>query len=306
VSSLTETTRIVSPSIRPGGVTFWSQDELRFRFTLLELGGCGAEVISEQLAVDVEVVEVIRRFFFDINDNRTAIGWIDAHVMAPERSAGCFLWAAQYGAAFSGGSAVAVKILRLEAIPSENEASRLQFLEQALHVKVREALEMPLEDAGDSAKVITATLDYELRKNRLEFERAKCRRRSEREVRNHELAERRTHLAEENLRVQVEFSSRQKEVRQGSSNRAQLAKLQQSLQLERHHREQVEAANRAAACPLSALTWSKLPPEQPLKSDLGQVPQVRERQHETVTFTSIGIATEDVHDLASTSLTVDV
>ena len=133
--------------------------------------------------------------------------------------------------------------------------------------------------------------DYEHHKQRLELEREKSRRRSEREIREHKLAEWRIQLAEEKLRVQIEFTHRQKEVTHGSAGRTQIAKLQRSLQHERHQREQLEATARAAASPLAALSWSK-PPKLPLTCDLGQLSQIRERQDETVTFTAIGIETE--------------
>jgi hypothetical protein len=282
---------------------FWNQDALRSHFILLELGACTVDVISEQLAVDVQVAKIIRRLFFDVGDHRTAVGWINAHVMAPERNAGNFQQAARYGAAFSGGPAAAIEILRSEAVVPEDEASRLQSLEQALHVKASAALEMPLNDANDSAKITRAVFDYEHHKQRLKLEREKSRRRSEREIREHKLAERRIQLAEEKLRVQIEFTHRQKAVRHGSADRTQIAKLQRSLQQERHQRAQLEATARAAASPLAALSWSN-PLKQPLTCDLGQLSQIRERQDETVTFTAIGIETE--LDQTPESLTVGV
>lgn len=243
--------------------SFWLTSPLRESFKLLVLGGCSDESIVEQTAIDIEVVRLTRELFFDIEENRNASSWIDAQVMAPERNAGKFEQATRYATAYSGGPIVASVLVSSTGPDLNNEAARLQSLEQSLHLKLQAAMDMPIVDPAQSAKFTGMLLDYEQSKQRLEFEREKFRHRCEQDLREHSLAERRAEFAEEQHRYRIDREIGQSQRKHDPRDRQQLAVLQQSIRTERRQREHQEAAIRATRSPLFALSWAtpKVPPQ---------------------------------------------
>jgi hypothetical protein len=243
--------------------SFWLTSPLRESFKILVLGGSSDESIVEQTAIDIEVVRLTRELFFDIEENRNASSWIDAQVMAPERSAGRFEQATRYATAYSGGPIVASVLVSSTGPDLNDEAARLQSLEQSLHLKSQAAMDMPIVDPAQSAKFTSMLLDFEHSKKRLEFEREKFRHRCEQDIREHSLAERRAEFAEEQHRYRIDREISQSQRKRGPIDRQKLAGLQKSLRTERRQREHQEAAIRATQNPLAILSWStpKVPPQ---------------------------------------------
>jgi hypothetical protein len=261
--------------------SFWLTSPLRESFKLLVLGGCSDESIVEQTAIDIEVVRLTRELFFDIEANRDASSWIDAQVMAPERNAGRFEQATRYATAYSGGPIVASVLVSSTGPDLNDEAARLQSLEQSLHLKSQAAMDMPIVDPAQSAKFTSMLLDFEHSKKRLEFEREKFCHKCEQDLREHALAERRADFAEQQHQARIDQEINQSRRIRDSSDRQKLAELQQSIRTERRRREEQEAAVRATRTPLASLSWTtpKVPPQPadalaPLGNELSNVVSV--------------------------------
>ena len=245
----------------------WDNPTLKQQLVTLTLGKCERDYVAGRLGVAAEVIEYAEKLFFDIEDCRKATSWINAHVIMPESQSGAVDLATKYRAALWGGPHVARMVLDTEERVSTDDVQRIADQEMLLHMKVRQALEFPLDSEKDSLRMVKLYLDHDSQTKRLEFEKEKFRHRCEQDIRGHELAERRLESAARREEVRAAAKLRREEYRaELKRDQRKAAEFQAELRQDRHLGEEHAAIERASASPLAKLTWSRKPEPQPIPS----------------------------------------
>jgi hypothetical protein len=205
--SLVAETKIIA------AIDAWEMKETRRSLTILVLADCPTAEIAERLGLEEEMVITIEALFLDIRERRESRSWINTHVIQATMELGESDLANKYRAAYWGGSVVAMAILDAEErIPFE-EVERIHDAELLLHMKMKAALELPLDNSVSAQRFIESFCDYNHRRKRLEFEQEKFRQRCEDSLRKHDLAEQRIQATLERQKIRSEERLRMAELK---------------------------------------------------------------------------------------------
>ncbi len=202
--------------------------------------------IAQRVAVHPEVLDLWQSLFFDIEGTHNASDWLYAYVVAPVITAGELELATHMKAAIGGGPIVGRAILDMIAMIPGTDAEREAHRQLKLYLKGEAALDYPLSD-NTALKLVRVTCNEKARSERLRFDREKL------EVRRAEVQRR-------DDRVAQRHAAR----RQAADRKAYAAASKRQAIHDRLRNEQMARAQRIAASPLSALTWSvksERPPE---------------------------------------------
>ncbi len=136
------------------------------------LGSLPRAEVAGRLGVEQHVIDLAELLFFDIGGLGEASSWMNCHIFVPEAKFGSKEFAAKMKMAFHGGPVVTRALLHgHEKLPLE-ESKQLIDQELLLHAKLQAALEFDL-DAQSAEQFLKVFLDYDLRRQKLQFEREK-------------------------------------------------------------------------------------------------------------------------------------
>ena len=138
-----------------------------------------------------------------------------------------------------------------------DEVQRLADEELRLHLKARQALDIPLDDQQASLKFLKIYTDYRNKQQRLEFMKQLFRHRCEEDIRKWKLAERRIDASSEREKIRAK-TEQQRAEQKTCMRRAKekAARLRADLQLDARRRQHQAAQQRADTSPLANLKWS--------------------------------------------------
>jgi len=239
------------------GRALWDNPESRRQLIILTLGNHPRDYISKRLGVGIDIVEIAERLFFDIRDSREATGWVNAHVMMPESRSGSAKCTVQYRAAYWGGPLIASSILDVEERVPLDEVQRIADQEMLLQLKLRQALEFPLDDARSNLQFMKMYFDCEHREKKLDMAKDRFRHQCEQDIRKHEIADAR--LAAAAAREEARIAASQQRAARVSQQAEEMKKYFDAMVQLRQERRAAEdrlAAARAVASPLARLAWS--------------------------------------------------
>jgi hypothetical protein len=208
--------------------------------------------MGERLGVDEHVIEKWESLFFDVRESREAVDWIFIHIIGPERERGNDQLASKMKAALAGGPVAARAILDLESRMPVTAGEKLFDRKLALSLKLDAALQVRLDTSREKISFIRLCDQLRLRERRLKLAERKFEMRCAEARDKQQRAEIRRELAEQRAAQRAE-RDRKKELARVAAQKARAFVIaQEEAQLQA---EWEAAAARAAACPLSALTW---------------------------------------------------
>jgi hypothetical protein len=239
----------------------WDSTVKRAELKILIIADCSRDEIAQRSGVAGEAVDACEQFFYDVRAARDAVDWIARSVIEPEARGGDGSLASRLKLAFGAGPVAAKMILESDCRPLVGPGARLFDKRLQLHLKLDQALAMPLDTLGGSARFLHVALAFQTAEQRLALQTRSLQQRCEETVRRSECARRKRELSEHRYeRWQVQRAQRE-EQRHCRRVRAEQAVLQR--QRERLARQQA-AQRRAAACPLAQLRWRSVPVAQVL------------------------------------------
>lgn len=133
---------------------------IRKQLKVLVLGDCQPQEISRRLSIDSRVLAAWECMHFDVRPARDASDWILLNIIRPELDQGDEYLAAMLKSAWAGGAVVAWAILAAESRSSLKAGQRLFDLKIRLHLRLQQAVELPLD--SNSAKLFFIKLHSEL------------------------------------------------------------------------------------------------------------------------------------------------
>jgi hypothetical protein len=171
-------------------------------------------------------------------------------------------------AAHAGGPAIAAALLDAEELVPLDQVRRLRDQRIQLHLRYKQALELPIKEPADGIKLVKANLDCQYREKRLELAEAKFRQRAEHMLRQHELRERQQALSEQrHHQAQLERRQRiQEHKRRDELQRCQALEVLQQLaeSLKADEGRRCQASGAVAATGLAKLSWQQRPVTAPV------------------------------------------
>jgi hypothetical protein len=151
-------------------VAFWQNEASSVPFKILAIGGCQQFDMARRFGMDVTTIAAVEAIFFDVRAALNATDWIVHGVILAEQRAGNVDLATRLRAAFFHGPLAAELIVdTAERLPSA-EADRLFDQSILLHMKVQEALAVPLKNEKSALEFTKVYLDYRLKAKKLELE----------------------------------------------------------------------------------------------------------------------------------------
>ena len=153
----------------------WENEVARDQLKVLAMGGCPHCEVGTQLGVVEEIIATAEALYFDIRPSFNATGWIAYAVIRPEERAGNLDLAVRLRAAYFGGGLVAQAIVDAAQRLPMVKADRLFDQSVQMHLKVEQAIAMPLRDGRDALKLIQLHLEHSLQEKKLDLEIEKFR-----------------------------------------------------------------------------------------------------------------------------------
>ncbi len=124
------------------------------KLKILVLGGCQQADIAVRLGADEEVIATAEALFFDVGGQLEATAWIVSEAIAAALREGDTGLAVQMRLAFLGGPMMAQAIVDSPERVPPLEADRLVDQSTLLHVKLQEALAVPLRSDASTLKFL--------------------------------------------------------------------------------------------------------------------------------------------------------
>ena len=203
----------------------WQQETTQRMLKLLVLGNCTMAEITSRLGLNEALVRLIEELFFDVRSLLASPGWIHAQVIRPTEQWGDKEWAQRLRAAYCGGPVVAAAIIEADERVPFDEVDRIMDQETLMHLKLKTALEMPLNNGGNAVRFFEAYLDHEIRKQKLAIEKEKFRHRVDDDLSKREVA-----------KLRIEANSERAQIK--SAEKIRLAELRlQQAQIDKMLRE---------------------------------------------------------------------
>jgi hypothetical protein len=169
-------------------VSAWHHPKFQPPLKIMILADSGRSDIAARVGLDEEIISTIESLFYDVRSARKAISWVSCQVINAEERAGKVDLAARLWCAYFGGPLVAQLILDADDRLPIDEANRLFDQSIQLHLKVKEAMAIPLRSEESLLEFTRLYLDYRCRIARLELDREKLRHRCEQDLRRQEVA----------------------------------------------------------------------------------------------------------------------
>lgn len=235
-----------------------AEDEVRSSTAkILALAGCPAGEIAQRVGADEQTVTTWEDLFFDVRGGLDAVGWIDAHIIQAALDRGNELFAAKLKAAAAGGPEAARAVLDLDSREPLTVGQHLFDRQLKLALKADAAAELPLESIRD--KQYFTKLYAKIREEEVRLKLAQgryqqfCHQRRD----QHELAKIREETAQQRIAHKAAQQAQAQQDRQRREADARAHRAYQAASQERYLREEQQAAAaRAAASPLSRLSWA--------------------------------------------------
>jgi hypothetical protein len=217
-------------------------------------------MIAGRLGIDGEVLRVFEDMYFDVRDKLQATSWIHRHVINQEIDEDLAL---KLAAAHAGGKVVAWALLDSEELVPLDRVRMLQDQRTQLHMRFRQAMELPFKKPADAVRLTKTYLDCQHRARRLELAEARFRHRCEQSIRQQvfrdrqqALSEQRHHQAQLERRQRIQEHKRREELKRCQALEV-LQRLAESLKADEDRRCQASGA--VAATGLAGLSWREPP-----------------------------------------------
>jgi hypothetical protein len=206
---------------------------------ILVIGGCPAEEIAARLKIDLAVLNVWERGFFDVRSSLAATDWIMTRVIFAELKQGNSELAARLKVAWSGGAVGARALLDAESRVLLRRGETLCDLRLCLHVKFQQAVEYPVRTEQEKLFFIKQHAELMDRQQRLRLAERRFQHQCEEALRKHALAEQRLAMRRQ---CQEEKATR---AREREMERMQKHKERQPQERQHPDRLRTRAAARA-------------------------------------------------------------
>lgn len=200
---------------------------------IMTLGNCCSLETASRLKLEEERVRTWEKLFFDVRENLSALDWIVAKVLNPEKLQDPAL-AAKLRLAYIGGPVAARAILDCDSLPYAL-GDRIMDRRVRLMLKADQALAMPMTTSAENFRFARFYSRWRMEEKRLELAVRKLEHRCAESLRRHE-------------RVLERAQERT------AARRAQTKRFHESA-LAEEAAEKEAARARAAASPLAKLTW---------------------------------------------------
>jgi hypothetical protein len=232
----------------------WDNAATNAQLRILVMGNCTVDSIAQSCAMSAEVIGIFEHLFFAVRESREARTWIACHVTLPEILAGNYPLATRLKLAYACGPIMTEVIIDDDCRLPLEVGERLCQRERRMHLKLDQALSMPIGGPREANRFSKLCLEWDLGTQRLRLQEQKFHESCKEAERRHQAAE-----------VRMEHQLKRDAEKQAARERQQRFKddekyYTEKIATERRDAERAEEQvrrQRAAASPLAALRFKR-------------------------------------------------